>query len=436
MKTPKSEKARKRMANLLAGGVHYNFYSRLFNPPVYFSRGYGGRVWDVDENEYLDLYCKFGAAILGHNDQTLLASILSNYAGLNADSKTVDIEVCEKLAELIPAADSFRFGVSGTEIVQLALRVARAHTQKNRFIRFIGHYHGSADNIMGGRPESINSPIPTEFIGDFRGTKGRATDALSSQSLLLPWNDIEAVQKAIDNFPDEICAILLEPICINGGGFFPDESYLLSLRGICDRHGIILIYDEIITGFRVHSGGAQGLYGVTPDLSTFGKAISCGITPVSVLAGRFELMGLIDSCQVTHAGTYNGYTFGMHAVLRAIDILNSNSSRAYQQLDYYGGQIRKIITERSSQFDIQIQINGPNSAMFLHYTKKLIKTYLDIDERVKKNNDKLRDIFFKFGIILAPPSRMYVNVNMTDEDLDFFDDRICRAFDWMKNNGH
>src|SRR5699024_6681275 len=158
-----------------------------------------------------------------------------------------------------------RFGLSGTEIVQNALRLARAWTGKNRFIRFEGHYHGNADNIMGGKANNLNNPIPLDYIGDLKGTAGRATDSMESQSYILPWNDEQVLEDLLSKRADEVAAIIMEPVCVNGGGMMPDRNYLKKVRELCDTYNIVLIFDEIITGLRMGLGGAQTYFDVLPD---------------------------------------------------------------------------------------------------------------------------------------------------------------------------
>ena len=184
-----------RVKKYLPGGVHYNFRLPWEETPIHFVKADGSRAWDMDGNEYLDLYARFGAMIVGHGNKEYNECLKETIDRvLSVSHCDMDAEALELIAKFIPSAEMIRFGLSGTEIVQNALRLARAWTGKNRFVRFIGHYHGNADNIMGGRAPKTGDPIPSVYVGDLKGTDGREKDSIESQSYLIPWNNADIIE--------------------------------------------------------------------------------------------------------------------------------------------------------------------------------------------------------------------------------------------------
>ena len=231
-----------RVKRRLPGGVHYNFRLPWEETPIHFTRGEGSRVLDMNGKEYLDLYARFGALIVGHSHieyNVVLKETIDRV--LSVSHSDLDAVVLELIAKHIPSAEMIRFGVSGTEIVQNALRLARAYTGKNRFVRFEGHYHGNADNIMGGKARNKLMPVPVDFVGDIKGTAGRAEGALESQSYLLPWNNCDALEALLIQEGDNIAAVITEPVCVNGGSIMPKPGYLEKMRALCTQYGVVLI---------------------------------------------------------------------------------------------------------------------------------------------------------------------------------------------------
>ncbi|HFC12466.1 MAG TPA: aminotransferase class III-fold pyridoxal phosphate-dependent enzyme, partial [Anaerolineae bacterium] len=347
----------KRVKALLPGGVHYNFHLPWEETPIHFVKADQSRVWDMNGKEYLDLYARFGALIVGHNNAEYNAILKDTVDRvLSVSHCDMDAEALELIARFVPSAEMVRFGLSGTEIVQNALRLARAFTGKNRFVRFVGHYHGNADNIMGGKAPRQGDPIPSDYIGDLKGTAGRAKGSLESQSYLLPWNDADALEQLLIKKGDQIAAVITEPVCVNGGSIFPAPGYLKRMRELCDQYGVLLIFDEIITGFRMGLGGAQTEYAVTPDLTTLGKAIAGGGVPVSALVGKQEIMQLLVDKKVIHAGTFNGYPLGTAAVKATLELLSRDNCLALTQMNDTMGAIHKILQAEADAVGLPLVI--------------------------------------------------------------------------------
>lgn len=424
----KSKEYNKQLKQFLSGGVHYNFRTVGEEVPRHFKSGKGSYLWDLDNNKYLDFYCKFGAMILGHNHPEYGEALEKQIYRLLAVNHTdLDLEVSELVVRSVPGIEKVRFGLSGTEIIQNALRLARAYTGKDKFLRFEGHYHGNMDNIMGGKMASVDNPYPVEFPGDPRATAGRVRNVLKEQSYILPWNDLALLNNLLQEKQHEIAAIIMEPICINGGGIMPLPGYLEEVRKLCDKYNIVLIFDEVITGFRVDLGGAQKILGVIPDLTVLGKAVGGGM-PVSILGGKKEIMDLYSSRKVVHAGTFNGYPLGLAAIKATIEILSRDNGVIYEKMKKYAETISKIMIETAAEVGLPLVVQGPGPVVLYHCCdKKITGSELpNADTQVKSSiiNRCMAD----HGILISLISRMYFNVMFNDEDLEFFAERIGPSF--------
>ena len=411
----------------LPGGVHYNFHRTGRKVTIAFQSGVGSRLWDYDGNEHLDLFCKFGALIVGHQHpgySERLKQCIDTI--LCVDQAGLEQAVCEKLVELIPCAEMVRFGLSGTEIIQNMIRLARAFTGREKIIRFQGHYHGNADNIMGGRASSAEEPWPVDFEGDVLGTEGRAACILESQSLLLPWNDLQTLEQTLSRYGSDVALILMEPGCINGGGILPQNGYLEGVRSLSDRYGILLAFDEVITGFRVALSGAQSLFGVTPDLAVFGKALAGGAVPVSALVGRREILRLYTEQRVVHGGTFNGYALGLAAVRATVDILQEDPD-CYARMGRLLGRIAASLRQAASAVGLPMVVQGFSTALVYHVSPRPLQRTTDYRPQLQYYDAMVRLACEAHGIQIAPNSRLYSNIMLTEDDVAFFEDRIGDA---------
>ena len=311
----------------LAGGVSSAFRARAVPHPLYFESGEGARLTDVDGNRYIDYTLSWGLLILGHAHPAVeraVAEQLRRGWSYGAQHER-EIRVAERLVELIPCAHQVVFSNTGTEAVQVAFRIARAYTGRSRIIRFQGHYHGWLEP--------------------------------SADTLILPWNDVRAVEHAVAEHGSEIAAMITEPILCNGGCILPEPGYLEALREITARRGIVLIFDEVITGFRVALGGAQQRYGVTPDLATFGKAVAAGF-PLSVVAGRAEIMEVVSSGKVLHGGSFNGNPIVLAAAEAALAELSRHDGEALRGAADYGRRIRMGLEAAAARHGVPLTIRG------------------------------------------------------------------------------
>ena len=417
-----------RVKKYLPGGVHYNFRLPWEETPIHFVKADGSRAWDMDGNEYLDLYARFGAMIVGHGNKEYNECLKETIDRvLSVSHCDMDAEALELIAKFIPSAEMIRFGLSGTEIVQNALRLARAWTGKNRFVRFIGHYHGNADNIMGGRAPKTGDPIPSDYVGDLKGTDGRAKDSMESQSYLIPWNNADILENLLKSKGHEIAAVITEPVCVNGGSVLPAPGYLKRVRELCDEYNVVLIFDEIITGFRMGLGGAQQEYGVTPDLTTLGKAIAGGGVPVSALVGKKEIMQLLVDKKVIHAGTFNGYPLGTAAVKATLEILSRNNGQAISQLNEKMVMIHEILKSEADNAGLPLVIQGPPGCASYHVCKDVLKNPEEYDFEIMSLDIILNNSLLKNGILVSSISRMYPNISLNEDDVEWFRERVRNA---------
>jgi glutamate-1-semialdehyde 2,1-aminomutase len=344
----KSKELYERAQNVLAGGVSSEFRKASQPHPLFYERARGCRIWDVDGNEYRDFALSQGPMIVGHSHPHVLQSVCraSEQGQLFAGQHVLELELAERLQRLIPCAERLRLSLSGSEADHAALRVARAATGRSRFVRFEGHYHGWLDNVAFG------------VAGPGVWTEGLPERVLD-EAVVLPWNDLSVVEKTLAGQGSHIAAVITEPVMCNSGCIPPAPGFLEGLRALCDRYGALLIFDEVITGFRLALGGAQDYFGVVPDLAVFGKALASGY-PLSVLAGRERYMRLISEGRVIHAGTMNSGNPSVAAALATLDVLQNE--RAHDGLFARGRRLMDGLREAARETghaDFLVQGFGP-----------------------------------------------------------------------------
>ncbi len=321
----KSRELFERAQKVLAGGVSSEFRKYNAPHPLFYAKGEGSRIWDVDGNESIDFTLSQGPLILGHSHPRVLKKIncCSQDGQLYAGQHLLELELAETLQRLIPCAERIRFSLSGSEASHAALRLARACTGKQKFLRFEGHYHGWFDNVsfgVSGSTEELGDRESPNAVAWTQGLPERATE----EAFVLPWNDLALVEKLVKKHSGELAAIITEPVMCNSGCIPPGPGFLQGLRDLCDRYGILLIFDEVITGFRLGLGGAQAHFCVTPDLAIFGKAMASGY-PISVIAGKQAVMQLIADGKVIHAGTMNAGNPSIAAAAATIEVLEEEN---------------------------------------------------------------------------------------------------------------
>ncbi|MCF3934587.1 aspartate aminotransferase family protein [Acuticoccus sp. M5D2P5] len=308
-----------RNSQWMAGGVNSNFRLNIAPTPLVFEKGVGPYLYDVDGNRLIDYYLGMGPMILGHNPAALTEAVTAQIANgiLFAGQTAIEAEAARRVCELVPSAERLRFGSSGSEVDQAAIRVARAATGRTKIIKFEGHYHGWFDNILWSTAPGLNAAGPYEAPVPVAGSKGQPASE-ADDLVVLPWNDLDLLEARLRQ--GDIAGVIMEPAMCNQGAIHPAPGYLEGVRAACSAAGTVLIFDEVITGFRVAPGGAQSLFGVTPDISTFGKAIANGF-PVAAIVGRADLIDLFSTGGVVHGGTYNAQPIAMAATAATLGSL-------------------------------------------------------------------------------------------------------------------
>ncbi len=414
----KSKSLLERAKNVLAGGVSSEF--RKYNHPhaIFYTHGQGAHIFDVDGNAYLDFTLSQGPLILGHSHPEVLDAVdaYSRQGQLFAGQHIQEVELAEKLNELIPSAEMMRFCLDGSEAVQTAFRVARAKTGRAKFLRFEGHYHGWLDNVAYG----ISTPSADDLGPREQPTAHPWSAGLAPTSaddfILLPWNDLELVEKTVAERHEEIAAIITEPIMCNNGCILPNPGFLEGLRHLCDRYGIALILDEVITGFRVGLGGAQAHFGVTPDLAIFAKALGSGY-PISAVVGKRSWMQLIEEGKVIHAGTMNSCNPTVAAALATVRVLERENPypRMYELGNMLADGLRDAALESGQ--NLLVQSAGP---MFITLFGDMgtLNDYRDTLHADKAKLGKFIAGMHNKGIRIIGRGLWYISACHTAEDIE------------------
>src|ERR1700722_16217856 len=389
--------------------------------PILLERGRGSRVWDIDGNEYIDFMMSFGALIQGHAHPALVKTVSEAMAEGShfAAATSSEVEAAERFCRMVPSAEMVRFANTGSEATMLALRLARAHTGRNKFLKFEGHYHGWYDpyllNAHSHPPEQLGSPEHPARIPDSEGIPLSTFDDV----VLAPWNDVATLEKIISRHGHELAAVITEPIMANMGGIFPRDGYLHGLRELSSECGALLILDEVVTGFRYAPGGCQEYYGVKPDISTFGKALGAGF-PVGAVAGSHLILERIQwgEKMVLHYGTFNGHRLTMKVVAANLEMLCAES--AYSKLHAVGNAaiagLRKVF--RRHKLKAIVQGFGP---MFqIYFTEQdAIHDYRDYCKYV---DTKTYSLFIhqllERGIYMTPSNGLHWIISTVHTEAD------------------
>ncbi|MCW3092917.1 MAG: aminotransferase class [Ferruginibacter sp.] len=407
-----------RSKKVMAGGVSSEF--RKYNHPhaLFYTHGKGSHIFDVDGNDYLDFTLSQGPLILGHSHPAVLKAIAeySENGQLFAGQHIREVELAEKLNRLIPAAESMRFCLDGSAAVQTAFRVARAKTGRQKFLRFEGHYHGWMDNVCWG----ISTPNADALGSRQRPDVYPWSEGLPKQSgeefIILPWNDLELLRTTVAERYNEIAAIITEPIMCNNGCILPADGFLQGLRDLCTQFGIALIFDEVITGFRIDLSGAQRYFNITPDLSIFAKAMGSGY-PISALVGRKEWMNEIESARVIHAGTMNSGNASIAAALATIEILETE--QPYERMFQYGKKLMEGIRKAGVEAKQDLLVQGPGPMFhtgFTHLDK--VNEYRDTLTYDRAKLGKFIAGMHDKGVRIIGRGLWYISAVHTEQDID------------------
>jgi glutamate-1-semialdehyde 2,1-aminomutase len=370
----KSKEAFERARLTHAGG--FASAARFLPEPIFIKSGKGSRVIDLDGNEYIDYMLAYGPLILGHCPKVVTDAVIDQLAkgtmfGMGSE---LEFMVAEEIVKMVPCIDLVRFTNSGTESVHFVLRLARAYTGREKVIKFEGHYHGWADNILISVHPSPPMGLPNAPWAR-REVAGQPKNVMENV-IVLPWNDLEVVEKTLKNYGHEVAAIIMEPIMYGNGGIVPQEGYLTGIRELTQKHGVVLIFDEIVTGFRLALGGAQEYFGVIPDLCTFGKGFAAGY-PIAGFGGRKDIMELVATNQVPHMGTFNANPLCMAATLAALHELSRDDGRVIRYISETGAKLRTRLNNLFEKYRFPMKAVGGDAIFVLNSPVLNLRDYRD-----------------------------------------------------------
>ncbi|CAA9251193.1 MAG: Glutamate-1-semialdehyde 2,1-aminomutase [uncultured Chloroflexi bacterium] len=357
-------------SDVLAGGVNSNFRMGGQPAPLFFDRAEGPYLYDVDGNRYVDYVLGMGPNILGHAHPKVVQAVAGTlekgvlYAGQHRD----EVELALRFCAMVPCADQVRFGSSGSEMDQAALRMARAATGGRLVVKFEGHYHGWFDTILVSVHPPLDEAGPEEAPVPHLPTQGQSA-AAAQDVAVLPWNDLGVVKRFLTQHAHETAALIMEPILCNTCVVMPAPGYLEGVRALCDRHGVVLIFDEVITGFRVAPGGAQELLGVTPDLAVYAKALGGGF-PIAAVAGKRQYMELLGTGAVLHGGSYNTNLVSTAAALATLEELASDGGASYGQMEARGQRLIDGLRELGRRAELPLHVQGLPGAFNTCFTSE------------------------------------------------------------------
>ena len=414
----KSRELLERSQRSLAGGVSSNVRMRPPSPPLFFVRAQGAKLWDVDGNTYIDYILGQGPMILGHGPPRVIAAVQEAAAvgQLYAGQHEGEIRLSEKLQQIIPCAELVRYSNSGSEAVHIALRLARAYTGRTKILKFEGHYHGWFDNILYSLAPSLEQAGPRDAPFQAPGTRGQSSSA-DGDIIVLPWNDLEIFQSTLAKHGDEIAGVIMEPIMCNTSVILPRTGFLDGVRQECTARGIVLIFDEIITGFRVALGGAQAYLGVTPDLAVFAKAMASGF-PISCVVGQRDLMEQIAHGEVNHSGTFNSNVICVAAALATIAELEQENGAIYTRIHASGKRLMEGIREVAQERSLPMHVQGTGAIFHVAFTDDVsLFEYRDYLKCDTKRYGELTIALAQKGVRVTPRGMWNLSAAHSDDDI-------------------
>ncbi|MCC6391266.1 MAG: aspartate aminotransferase family protein [Bryobacterales bacterium] len=426
-KWERSEAMLARSRKSLAGGVSSPFRAKA-PVPLFFQDGKGSHLWDVDGNEYIDYQLAWGPMILGYNHPKMTARMReAAEKPLSYGSQhELEITVAEKIQSMVPCAERVAFTSSGSETIQLAHRLARTFTRRRLILKFEGHYHGWMDGALHSYKPREGETGSLEEPRAVPGSRGQVANSVENV-VVAPWNRLDLLEHILDVHEGDVAAIVLEPVLCNSGCLMPEPGYLRGVRNLAARHGCLLVFDEVITGFRIHPGGAQKHFGVTPDLATFGKAVGGGV-PLSVIAGRAEIMELMFHGGVVFGGTFNGNPLSLAGASVCLEELDRDVGVALRHANRMGETLMEGIREHARRLGIAMQVTGFGAAFYPHFTE--LERLRDYRDTLADDRDKMQRFLraaLEEGVQLVPDGRLYVSAAHTARDIAETVDRLGRA---------
>ncbi|MEM2210622.1 MAG: aspartate aminotransferase family protein [Nitrososphaerales archaeon] len=431
-RTPRSKMLFERAIKIAPAGVHHNI--RYYPPyPLFFERAKGSRMWDVDGNEYIDFWMGHGSLILGHAPDIVVEALQkqcakSTHYGMPSE---IQLELGELVQKMAPWAERIRFANTGTEATMYAIRFARAYTRKRKIIKFIGHWHGGHDILNVAVTPPIDKP---STAGSLKET--------TEYTITCRFNDIEGTLRTIDKNANDLACIIVEPVTMTSGALPADRDFLKSLREECNKFGVILIFDEVVTGFRLAKGGATEIYGIIPDLLTYGKIIGGGC-PAGAIAGKKEIMSVCDPSKgkepsevAQQGGTFCGNPMTMVAGYVTLKFLNENPN-IYTYINKLGDKVRKEVDRVFHDAGIPTCTTGVGSMFMTHFLKSWDKCELKcIEDLIEKTDiNKRFDYHFELinlGIFFLPKHIGLISSAHSENDINQLIEASQKAAELLK----
>ena len=418
-----------RAKKVLPGGVNspVRAYRAVGLTPRFIAKADGSHIWDVDGSRYIDYVCSWGPMILGHNHPLIREAVEKAVKdGLSFGASTQrEVEIAELMIRMVPNIEMVRMVNSGTEAVMSALRLARGATGRDKIIKFEGCYHGHSDAMLvkagssavaeGGRPSSAGVPAAT------------AKDTLTAQ-----YNHLESVQALFDQYPGQIACVIVEPVAANMGVVGPNPGFLEGLRALCDKAGALLIFDEVITGFRLAKGGAQEYFGVKADIVTFGKIIGGGM-PVGAYCGSRELMEQIAPCgPVYQAGTLSGNPVAMAAGLAQLSYLDAHPE-VYTAISEKADRLAQGMRREAAKTGAKVRINQVGSLVAPFFTPDSVESFTEATKSDLKKYAAYFEQMLNRGMYRAPAQfeAMFLSFAHTEEDLEETLAAVAQVFSYL-----
>ena len=409
----KSIIAYKKAKKVIPGGVNspVRAFRNVGSNPIFFKKGKGSKIYDIDGNKYIDCVGSWGPLILGHIDKSTLNSIINSAKNGTTFGAPTELEtkMAEKIIEMVPSIEKVRMVSSGTEATMSAIRLARGYTKKSLIIKFSGNYHGHFDSFLikaGSGAMTLGKP-------DSEGV----TKNIAKDTLVAEYNNIKSVKKLFMKNKDKIAGVIIEPIAGNMGLVAPKENFLNELRDLCSENDSLLIFDEVMTGFRVSKGGAQELYNIMPDITTLGKIIGGGL-PAGAYGGKSKIMDFVaPDGPVYQAGTLSGNPLAMSAGLSVLEQLNDN---LYRRLERISSKIENGINDNIKKLGFNANVARVGSMMTLFFTEKnYVRNFKDANQCNTNSYAKYFNHMLKMGIYL-PPSQyecLFLSNKIGDRDI-------------------
>jgi glutamate-1-semialdehyde 2,1-aminomutase len=407
---------------LMPAGASSNVRVHMHEPfPIMFRNGEGPRVRDVDGNSYIDYLMSYGALILGHRHPKVIAEIQRQLqeGTMFGTTTELEIEVAKLVSSAVPNAELVTFANTGTEAAMEAIRIARAATGKDKIIKFEGHYHGHSDYVLF----SVDAP---RAVSGLEATPTRLPyfpgipDEVSKTVIVAPWNNPTSLERILKRHSSDVAAVITEPVMANQGVIPPEPDYLKQLRELTVKYDVLLIFDEVLTGFRIAKGGAQELYGVKPDIACLAKAIGGG-APVAAVVGKRDVMGMIGPGRIGFGGTYNANPLSLAASKATLQTLFENDGEAFRRMADMGSRLKAGLTEAFRTAGYRAVINSVGPLLSIYFTKlRKVSTYRQAIQTDPERYKRFRDEMLKRGVYMHPDGleRLSISAVHTEREIE------------------